>query len=75
MMARQEPLCLGKGQEIESEMAKEVGIKVFRFDALRVRTRSGDLAPVPIQAKHINELCRRIRRWYENEAILSKAGL
>ena len=52
----------GKGQQIECQMAQEVGIKVFRVYQLTA-SRSRDSTPVQFSADDIEALLEKIQAW------------
>ena len=51
---------LGNGQKIETEMAKDVGIKVFRFhEPFRFSK------PLELSSSHVDKLVQQIKKWHK----------
>jgi hypothetical protein len=61
------PQCLGKGQEIEAEMAKDVGTKVFLVYAPTAKIYRDRGFDRRFEDKHIEIVASRLQEWYEGD--------
>ena len=55
---------LGKGQQIEAEMAEAVGTKIFRIYRPRAITSTGDQWLKDFRKDHIDALALAVQEWY-----------
>lgn len=53
---------LGPGQEIETEMATDVGVKIFRV----MQNQQADRNPVPFDQQHVSQVERKILAWHRS---------